>query len=323
MRRNFWRSGWVIFCLLLTNLCLAQFKDKSETAEEKGGVTLGESQTIFWECGFTIRAPAGGCLGVVATVPVPVDWNEQRVRVVGENHSPYAKVKFQNLPGGMRLMVVNIPMLPAGEMAEVTTKFEVTAMALEKPADTSKFVKADPKTFKPMMRLYLKPSEYIESDNREIRKLAREIGADAKTAWEEVEQVYDWIQEHIKFQNGKRKGALQTLKDGVGDSRELTALFAAICQAKKIPVRTVWFPEHCYSEFYLEDETGQGHWFPCQLAGDREFGERKQPNVILLKGDRFASMTKKGKFYRFLPLEVKTKGESRPTFSEVRRVVQE
>ena len=31
-------------------------------------------------------------------------------------------------------------------------------------------------------------------------------------------------------------------------------------------------PGHCYPEFYLEDDKGEGHWFPCQSAGTREFG---------------------------------------------------
>ena len=29
---------------------------------------------------------------------------------------------------------------------------------------------------------------------------------------------------------------------------------------------------HLYTEFYLEDADGQGYWFPCQPAGNREFG---------------------------------------------------
>ncbi len=45
--------------------------------------------------------------------------------------------------------------------------------------------------------------------------------------------------------------------------------------------------DHCYAEFYLEDDAGQGHWFPCQLAGDREFGAIENIGPILQKGDNF------------------------------------
>ncbi len=45
-------------------------------------------------------------------------------------------------------------------------------------------------------------------------------------------------------------------------------------------------PEHCYPEFYLEDANGFGHWYPCQVAGDRQFGEMKEYRPILQKGDR-------------------------------------
>ena len=45
------------------------------------------------------------------------------------------------------------------------------------------------------------------------------------------------------------------------------------CAARRIsPPACVWVPGHCYPEFYLEDEQGQGHWYPCQAAGTRIFG---------------------------------------------------
>jgi hypothetical protein len=44
---------------------------------------------------------------------------------------------------------------------------------------------------------------------------------------------------------------------------------------------------HCYAEFYLEDNAGQGHWFPCQPAGVRSFGAIDDVNPILQKGDNF------------------------------------
>jgi len=40
-------------------------------------------------------------------------------------------------------------------------------------------------------------------------------------------------------------------------------------------------------EFYLEDDKGKGHWFPCQSAGAREFGGINDTRPILQKGDNF------------------------------------
>ena len=67
----------------------------------------------------------------------------------------------------------------------------------------------------------------------------------------------------------KIKEARAALDDGYGDCEELTSLFIAMCRINKIPARAVWVPGHCYPEFYLEDEQGNGHWYPCQAAGQR------------------------------------------------------
>jgi hypothetical protein len=60
-----------------------------------------------------------------------------------------------------------------------------------------------------------------------------------------------------------------------------------MCRAQKVPARTVFLPGHCYAEFYLEDDEGQGHWFPCEVVGERQFGGIHDMRPILQKGDNF------------------------------------
>ena len=60
-----------------------------------------------------------------------------------------------------------------------------------------------------------------------------------------------------------------------------------MCRSQKIPARTVFVQGHCYAEFYLEDDEGQGHWFPCLPAGGRPFGSIDEVRPILQKGDNF------------------------------------
>jgi hypothetical protein len=83
------------------------------------------------------------------------------------------------------------------------------------------------------------------------------------------------------------KGAFAALKDKTGDCEELTSLFIAICRASDIPARTVHVQGHCYPEFYLQDDEGQGHWFPCQAAGSEAFGGIPEHRPIWQKGDNF------------------------------------
>ena len=164
------------------------------------------------------------------------------------------------------------------------------------------------------VRTYLGPSPYIESRHPKIRALARQLtaepdgakqesgepdstepdsaeteSAEPASAWEKVEAIYDWVRENVEYKKMPLKGAVRALRDGDGDCEELASLFIAICRASAIPARTVWVPNHCYAEFYLEDEEGTGHWFPCQVAGNRAFGEMPDHRPILQKGDNFPS----------------------------------
>jgi len=123
--------------------------------------------------------------------------------------------------------------------------------------------------------------------DRRIRQAADDLRDEDLTAWQQVEANYDWTREQVEYTNGPIKGALQALEDGTGDCEELTSLFIAICRAQGIPARTVWVPGHCYPEFYLVDEEGEGHWYPCQAAGDRSFGSMPDLRYILQKGDNF------------------------------------
>ena len=94
---------------------------------------------------------------------------------------------------------------------------------------------------------------------------------------------------NVKYEFAEQiKPAIAALKDGIGDCEELSSLVIAICRASKIPARAVWVPGHTYPEFYLVDDHGNGHWFPCQAAGaDRQFGSMIEDRPILQKGDNF------------------------------------
>jgi len=63
-------------------------------------------------------------------------------------------------------------------------------------------------------------------------------------------------------------------------------------------------PGHCYGEFYLEDDQGKGHWFPCDATRPAPFGEVTDDRPVLQKGDNLRlrdPSTKRMRTYRFLP----------------------
>lgn len=290
------------------------------------GVRLDKSETQKWQVGLTITAPQNGmCVGVYGTATVPSEWPEQQVKLVDRRVTPGVQIKFRTLPGGVKQMQMQAARLQPGQTAEALLTFEVTKHSLQGPEETSVF--RQPKKIDRVTRQFLLPSPLIESNHNLIANQARELVKDIDPAngWARVERIYDWVREHVEYQEGPIKGALAAMNDKTGDCEELTSLFIAMCRAVKIPARTVWIPGHCYPEFYLEDAKGQGHWIPCQAAGDREFGSMTDSKPILQKGDNFR-VPEKREPQRYVAEFVKVKavrGGGQPTVVVTRKLLEE
>lgn len=303
-----------------SGLVCAQF----QAASPEVGVRFGDSTSHKYRAGVVIKAVGGSCMGLFATVPVPIDWPEQDVRVIAEETSPEVKrIRYRNIDGTVRQMLIEIPRLAAGREAHALVTFEVQRRAILPPAATAdlKIPKRPSRDIKP----YLGSSPYIESRNAKIRSLAKQITADKPTAWAKVEAIYDYVREHVDYRNGPLKGALKALQDGSGDCEELTSLFIALCRAAGVPARTVWIPGHCYPEFYLVDDQGKGHWFPCQAAGTRAFGSMPEQRPILQKGDNFRVPEKPHERQRYVAEFLRgapSKSGGRPKVRFVREVLE-
>ncbi len=294
-----------LVCQCLGSAAFAQFKEG-----EAGGVKLGNSKVTRWKAGMIVTATGGACRGLNGYVPVPMEWPEQQVQTIQEEHSPEARIGYENVAGGARIMTVKISQLSSGHEAKAIVVVEVRRSILLPPKNTDGYVLPDPDKLPREIRPYLTPSPKIESRDTKIRDLAKKIGADKQKAWDHVEAIYDWVREKIKYQAGPLKGALAALRDGTGDCEEITSLFIAICRAADIPARSVWVPGHCYPEFYLLDEQGDGHWFPCQSAGARQFGGIDETRPILQKGDNFRPLRNGGKEHQRYLAESLTGGNA-------------
>jgi hypothetical protein len=259
----------------------------STLAAADRGVRLTDETTSRWRFGVVVTAGNGAVSGIRATLPVPMDWPEQSVKTIGEDKTPNVEsITFKVLDGGVKLMAVSIPRLAPGQEATAIINLEIVKRRMETPDDTSVYQVPKPNT---AMAKFLNPSPYIESRDPKIKSLAAELAAGKQPAWEQTAAIFDWVRANIKYEFAKEiKPAIASLKAGQGDCEELSSLVIALCRASKIPARAVWVPEHTYPEFYLADETGKGHWFPCQAAGaDREFGSMNETRPILQKGDNF------------------------------------
>jgi hypothetical protein len=303
---------------MLASSVFAQFQ---EAGGDPKGPRLGEARVMRWQAGVVVTAASGPCTGIVGYAPLPVAWPEQELSIAEEDISPAARVTHEMVEGTVRVMVVSIPSLPAGQEAKALVTYEIRRHAMLPPTQTDIYELPDPKRLPRQVKPYLGPSPKIESNNPKIKALVKQVGADKEKAWEKVEAIYDWVREKVQPQKGPVKGALAALRDGKGDVEDATSLFIAICRAAGIPARTVWIPDHCYPEFYLLDDDGKGHWFPCEMVGNRLFGGIAETRPILEKGDNFRPPYNRKDRERYLREHLKTApGSAEPTVKFVRQL---
>jgi transglutaminase-like putative cysteine protease len=306
--------GGVVLLIGLSASALGQFRES-----DARGAKLGEGATQYWQAGVIVTARSGPCRGMVATAPIPVDWPEQEARIVEEDVSPSAKISYRTVEGTVKQMVVEIPFLAAGAECRAVVTVEVTRHAQLRPENTEVFVLPEKRKIPRAIRPYLGSSPEIQNTSSRIRNLARKLRLDGASAWDQVEAIYDWVRENVEHKQGHQGGALAALQSGTGDHEDLTSLFIALCRASGVPARTVWVQGHSYPEFYLEDKKGEGHWFPCQAAGTRAFGEMPDHRPILQKGDNFRAPNSRER-KRYLPETLDGKG-GRPSVKFVRELV--
>lgn len=258
------------------------------SADDSRGIRLGQESVSRWRFGVVVKAPAGAVTGIKATLPVPMDWPEQTVRKIGEEKTAGVEaVTYKTLDGGVRQMIVSIPRLATGGEASAVITLEITKRRIDPPVETS--IYEAPAKPAAELRKFLSPSPYIESKDPKIQSLAAQLTANKQQAWDKAAAIFDWVRENVKYEFADDiRPANVALNDGKGDCEELSSLVIALCRASKIPARAVWIPNHTYPEFYLVDDHGKGHWFPCQAAGaERQFGGMVEDRPILQKGDNF------------------------------------
>jgi transglutaminase-like putative cysteine protease len=295
----------IVMVLATARVAPAQFGDESTK-----GPRPDKLQIEKWEIGVVVTAPSGPCSGIVSTVVLPVDWPEQQVLIVSEDYSVTVASHTERMTGTVKQLVLSIPELPSGEEARAVLTFEIRRRTLLPPADTSIFVKANPKKLPKEIRTYLGPSPMIEINNGKIKALAKELikaSAD-QNAWEQVAAIHQWIRENVKHEKVKSQGAAHALKSHSADYYDLTSLFVALCRDSDIPARSVWMHKYGYGEFYLEDDEGQGYWFPCVLTGDAAFGALADQRPIWQKGDAFRVPERPREIQRYIDPYLNAKG---------------
>ncbi len=320
-------SATLLSCLffLLTSSVWAQFQfDTNESNAESGtnsavvgGPRLGEGRTQSWRTGIIIE-PQGQMQNITVSLPIPMDWPEQKVVSVNEESLANARIRYRTVNDGAREAVLEIDKTRSARKIELILEVNLINYDLIPPLNTEDYV--IPKSPRGV-EAYLKESPDIKSDSRICLKMFNEITKDRESDWEKVEALYSFVQNNVRYDETLRdknaRGALAVVSDPegtwFGDCKDMSCLFVALCRAGKIPARIVRVPEHCYAEFYLELKPEKapkpsgpqrrgaksaqpaGFWFPCQVAGSYAFGGIPERQPILQKGDTFPDREKGGK----------------------------
>jgi Transglutaminase-like superfamily len=271
-------------CSLVLLLCLLPTQTTSDE-QALPGIQLGKTVTTQWRFGVVVSARGGNVTGITATLPVPMDWPEQKVKLLEESvTTKNAKVSFRVIDNAVKQMVVTIPKLTNGEEATIVATYEVAKTWIEPPLNTIEY--RLPKNIR-KLNSFLGASPYIETGDSTLKKQALALTKPDALPWEQTHLLFLWVRENVKYKFSEQiQAAPVALQTKIGDCEELSSLFIAFCRLHKIPARAVWVPGHTYPEFYLEDATGNGHWFPCQAAGEApDFGRMPEDRPILQKGD--------------------------------------
>ena len=287
---NLLRATSFAVIILMSRPVIAQSDSSAElrVAQEDSPQTVAEVESL-WRFGLKINSQ-GQASGIIGTSPVPIECPEQTVELIEEERlGGVGKIKISPLKPDARQIVFKINRMEPSSDAMAAVRFRIIKRDIEAPEETDRF-KFVVKPRGVLKTYYLGESPFIETDEKkviEIAEMLQEKNAEL-SPWDQVEAIYTWVRENVEYKfDTQIHTCAEALESGIGDCEELSSLFIAICRVQNIPARAVWVPGHTYPEFYLEDEKGDGHWFPCQAAGSYQFGSMSESRPVLQKGDRF------------------------------------
>jgi len=259
---------------------------------------------------------------VVVVAPIPRDWPEQKVRLIGRpKFTEGGKYKEFDKPGQCKTFNFQIPQIAAGESAGVELLYEITRWRIEyvAPADELDLPHGVPREVRDQ---FAGPAPGLEMNHPKIKELARDLKKrhEQAGAWNMVKGFWKWTRDNVEFKNGDFRGALFAIEQHCGDCEEMSALFVSMCRLSNGVARSVWVEGHNYPEFYLIDRQGRGHWIPAQVVGPAWFGEMIEYRPIFQKGDRFLDPFHR-KFVRYTPQTVKAEGEVEPKLTVEHEII--
>ncbi|HNX26877.1 MAG TPA: transglutaminase domain-containing protein, partial [Phycisphaerae bacterium] len=159
------------------------------------------------------------------SIPSPVDIPDNAVKAI------YLIQPLQN-------MTLKFPQIANQTVKKKGKLYEVTVTAVEMSASAEIPYKGQNRA----AIKALKPSEYVQSDSPEIRKLADQAVGDAKNAATAAVRIRNFVRGYITHKDLSVgfASAMEVARSRTGDCTEHAVLTAALCRAAGIPARVVF-----------------------------------------------------------------------------------
>lgn len=229
---------------------------------------------------------------ILASTPVPVAVPEQQI-TAEKAATNLGQATLDHLTPTARQLTLLIPQLPRGAKASAVAEFELTVSKQYFGFTPEQFPR-EQKVPADVRAAAMGDSPGIQTQSPLLLKLLAQLKGDRGHPWHWARAFADWVPQNIRPQLGSYSSVTTALERRVGDCEEMAGVFVALCRAAGIPARLVWIPNHVWSEFYLTDNDGVGHWIPAHTACYPWFGWTGVHELVIQKGDRLRLPGKPG-----------------------------
>lgn len=220
----------------------------------------------------------------MAATPVPLTHPEQKIEEV-TIEKVGCKATIRELAPGAGQLLLHAPQILQGQTVKAIAHYKLTLHKQYHGYNVEQFPAAQ-KIPNDVRLGALFDSPGIQTSNAGVKKLAAEVSQGIKHPWDQAVAFAAWVRKNITPRIGPYTSVKDAVEKRVGDCEEMSATFVALCRAVNIPARLVWVPNHNWSEFFLVDHDGKGHWIPVHTACYGWFGWTGVHELVIQKGDR-------------------------------------
>lgn len=243
-----------------------------------------EPRSYKLDVGIELNSSHGNAWQVTATTPVPISCPEQKIEEE-QIETIGCQAQVQQLTPESRQLCLVAPQIPQGQKVSAVAHYKLTLYKQFQNYRREQFPQ-EQSIPNDIRRTYLGESPGIQTRSKEVKQLLGELNKGSPHPWDLAQSTAAWIRRSIRPQICSYTGVVTALETRRGDCEEMAAIFVAVCRAANIPARLVWIPNHNWSEFYLTDKDGKGHWLPVHTACYFWFGWTGAHELVLQKGDR-------------------------------------